>query len=42
MRDVNPSGVGGRIFNVSSCGGYSAAPTLSIYASAKFGRYFLV
>ena len=38
MRDVNPPGVGGRIINVSSCGGYSAGPTLSIYNGAKFGE----
>ncbi|GJE88094.1 hypothetical protein PsYK624_041770 [Phanerochaete sordida] len=36
MRDVNPPGIGGRIINVSSCGGYSAGPTLSVYNGAKF------
>ncbi|GJF00515.1 NAD(P)-dependent dehydrogenase [Phanerochaete sordida] len=36
MRDVNPPGVGGRILNVSSCGGYASNQTLSIYNGAKF------
>ncbi|EKM52014.1 uncharacterized protein PHACADRAFT_262462 [Phanerochaete carnosa HHB-10118-sp] len=36
MRDVNPAGVGGRILNISTCGGYSAVPTLSVYNGAKF------
>lgn len=42
MRDINPPGVGGRIINVSSCGGYSAGPSLSIYNTAKFGVYFTI
>lgn len=36
MRDINPPGVGGRVISISSCGGYSAGPTLSVYNSAKF------
>jgi len=36
FREVNPPGDGGHIFNVSSAGGYSAQPTISYYASAKF------
>lgn len=36
MRDINPPGVGGRILNMSSCGGYSSNQTLSIYNGAKF------
>ncbi|KAI0937996.1 hypothetical protein AcV7_003313 [Taiwanofungus camphoratus] len=36
MRDVNPPGVGGRILSISSAGGYSANPTLSIYSAGKF------
>lgn len=38
MRDVNPPGVGGRILSISSAGGYSANPTLSIYSAGKFGE----
>ena len=38
MRDVNPLGVGGRFLNISSCGGYSAQPTIAIYNAAKFGK----
>ena len=41
MRDVNPPGFGGRILNISSAGGYSAGPTISIYNAAKFGQSIL-
>lgn len=37
FRDVNPSGAGGRLFNVSTVGGYRANPTLSYYSASKFG-----
>ncbi|CCM04858.1 uncharacterized protein FIBRA_07051 [Fibroporia radiculosa] len=36
FRDVNPPGHGGRVLNVSSCGGYAANPTLSYYSAGKF------
>ncbi|KAJ8086846.1 hypothetical protein PM082_005671 [Marasmius tenuissimus] len=36
FREVNPPGTGGRIFNVSSVGGYRANPTLSYYSASKF------
>lgn len=38
MRDVNPSGHGGRVLNVSSIGGYSANQGLAFYHAAKFGE----
>lgn len=41
MRDVNPPGVGGRFLNISSCGGYSAQPTIAVYNAAKFGKQIL-
>lgn len=37
FREVNPPGKGGRIFNLSSTGGYSSQPLLSYYNAAKFG-----
>ncbi|PCH38204.1 NAD(P)-binding protein [Wolfiporia cocos MD-104 SS10] len=36
FRDVNPPGHGGRILNISSCGGYAANPTLAYYNAGKF------
>ncbi|KAF9813651.1 hypothetical protein IEO21_05483 [Rhodonia placenta] len=36
FRDVNPPGHGGRVLNVSSCGGYAANPTLAYYSAGKF------
>jgi len=36
FREINPPGAGGRIFNLSSAGGYSAQPTLAYYNAAKF------
>ncbi|KIJ36895.1 hypothetical protein M422DRAFT_211950 [Sphaerobolus stellatus SS14] len=36
FREVNPQGHGGRVFNISSSGGYMAQPNLSFYGSAKF------
>ncbi|KAG7448697.1 NAD(P)-binding protein [Guyanagaster necrorhizus] len=36
FREVNPRGEGGRVFNVSSVGGYMANPTLAYYSSGKF------
>ncbi|KAA1474161.1 NAD(P)-binding protein [Dentipellis sp. KUC8613] len=36
FRDVNPPGVGGRILNISSCGGYAANTTLAFYSAGKF------
>ncbi|THU78395.1 NAD(P)-binding protein, partial [Dendrothele bispora CBS 962.96] len=36
FREVNPPGEGGRIFNVSTIGGYRANPTLSYYSASKF------
>jgi len=36
FREVNPPGCGGRIFNVSTIGGYSAKQTLSFYSASKF------
>jgi len=36
MRDVNPPGLGGRVLNISSIGGYSANPTLAYYSAGKF------
>lgn len=39
FRDVNPPGHGGRVLNVSSCGGYAANPTLAYYSAGKFGKW---
>ncbi|KAE9409782.1 NAD(P)-binding protein [Gymnopus androsaceus JB14] len=36
FREINPSGAGGRIFNISTAGGYQANPTLSYYSASKF------
>ncbi|KZV74159.1 NAD(P)-binding protein [Peniophora sp. CONT] len=36
FREVNPKGLGGRVLNISSIGGYAAQPTLSFYNAAKF------
>ncbi|KAF5369001.1 hypothetical protein D9758_002849 [Tetrapyrgos nigripes] len=36
FREVNPPGEGGRIFNVSSIGGYRGNPTLAYYSASKF------
>ncbi|KAK0237927.1 NAD(P)-binding protein [Armillaria nabsnona] len=36
FREGNPEGDGGRVFNVSSVGGYMANPTLAYYSSSKF------
>ncbi|KAJ4484454.1 hypothetical protein C8R41DRAFT_921705 [Lentinula lateritia] len=36
FREVNPAGAGGRLFNVSTVGGYRANPTLSYYSASKF------
>ncbi|KAF8581481.1 NAD(P)-binding protein [Ramaria rubella] len=36
FREVNPKGHGGRIFNISSCGGYQANPNLAFYSAGKF------
>ncbi|KIJ27612.1 hypothetical protein M422DRAFT_784825 [Sphaerobolus stellatus SS14] len=36
FREVNPQGHGGRVFNISSAGGYMAQPNLAFYNSAKF------
>ncbi|PPQ98769.1 hypothetical protein CVT24_003327 [Panaeolus cyanescens] len=36
FREVNPSGKGGQLLNVSSVGGYTSQPTLSYYDAAKF------
>ncbi|KAF5389753.1 hypothetical protein D9757_006027 [Collybiopsis confluens] len=36
FREVNPAGEGGRIFNISTVGGYRANPTLSYYSASKF------
>ncbi|KAA1474157.1 NAD(P)-binding protein [Dentipellis sp. KUC8613] len=36
FRDVNPAGAGGRILNISSCGGYAANTVLAFYSAGKF------
>ncbi|KAJ7583367.1 NAD(P)-binding protein [Mycena floridula] len=36
FREVNPKGSGGRLFNISSIGGYMANPTLAYYSASKF------
>ncbi|KAI0321434.1 hypothetical protein OF83DRAFT_314260 [Amylostereum chailletii] len=36
FREVNPKGLGGRVLNVSSSGGYSANATLAYYSAGKF------
>ncbi|KAJ4466266.1 hypothetical protein J3R30DRAFT_3588977 [Lentinula aciculospora] len=36
FREVNPPGAGGRLFNISTVGGYRANPTLSYYSASKF------
>ncbi|KIK55006.1 hypothetical protein GYMLUDRAFT_76759 [Collybiopsis luxurians FD-317 M1] len=36
FREVNPTGAGGRVFNISTVGGYRANPTLSYYSASKF------
>ncbi|KAJ3820068.1 hypothetical protein F5880DRAFT_1509651 [Lentinula raphanica] len=36
FREVNPKGSGGRLFNVSTVGGYRANPTLTYYSASKF------
>jgi len=36
FREINPSGDGGRIFNISTVGGYRANPVLSYYSASKF------
>ncbi|TFK38350.1 hypothetical protein BDQ12DRAFT_651293 [Crucibulum laeve] len=36
FREVNPKGHGGRIFNVSTVGGYDGRQGLSFYSSSKF------
>ena len=38
FRDVNPSGVGGHILNISSIGGLLANPGYSFYHAGKFGQ----
>ncbi|KAK7453957.1 hypothetical protein VKT23_011469 [Stygiomarasmius scandens] len=37
FREVNPAGEGGRIFNVSTIGGYRANPTLAYYSATLEG-----
>ncbi|KAL0572433.1 hypothetical protein V5O48_009526 [Marasmius crinis-equi] len=36
FREVNPPGEGGRLFNISTVGGYRANPTLAYYSASKF------
>ncbi|EMD34262.1 hypothetical protein CERSUDRAFT_117138 [Gelatoporia subvermispora B] len=36
MRDINPPGLGGRVLNISSIGGYIANTTLAYYSAGKF------
>ncbi|THH11249.1 hypothetical protein EW146_g8104 [Bondarzewia mesenterica] len=36
FRDVNPAGLGGRVLNVSSTGGYAANMMLAFYSAGKF------
>ncbi|KAJ3781976.1 hypothetical protein GGU10DRAFT_276505, partial [Lentinula aff. detonsa] len=36
FREINPQGAGGRLFNVSTVGGYRANPTLGYYSASKF------
>ncbi|THH13844.1 hypothetical protein EW146_g6424 [Bondarzewia mesenterica] len=36
FRDVNPAGLGGRVLNVSSAGGYAANTSLAFYSAGKF------
>ncbi|KAE9407497.1 NAD(P)-binding protein [Gymnopus androsaceus JB14] len=36
FREINPPGDGGRIFNISTVGGYRANPVLSYYSASKF------
>lgn len=38
MREINPPGHGGRIFNISSAGGYSGNPIMALYNAGKFGK----
>ena len=37
FRENNPPAQGGRILNISSCGGFMSNPTLAFYAASKFG-----
>jgi len=36
FREVNPKGAGGRLINISTCGGYSANQCLPFYSASKF------
>ncbi|KAI0328199.1 NAD(P)-binding protein [Cubamyces sp. BRFM 1775] len=36
FRENNPPAQGGRILNISSCGGFMSNPTLAFYAASKF------
>lgn len=40
FREVNEPGRGGRVFNVSTAGGYSSNQALAFYSSSKFGSFF--
>lgn len=40
FREVNPKGAGGRLFNISTIGGYMANPTVAYYSASKFGEFF--
>lgn len=37
FREDNPAGVGGRILNISSAGGFNGVPVLAYYSASKFG-----